>query len=439
VPEGATKLVLSEYAFPYPEDSRMYEFLSVLQNREVDRLRYFLENEQGALLDLLSVEVGAVANVDPAEGTFPLVVYSGLAGSGAIENYYLFEYLASHGFVVALAHSIGANQVNPAGQASDLEAAARDLELAAALAGELPFADNQKLAFCGNGLGAQAAVIAAMRSARARAVVVANPLSANGVPVEVWQAHPSYSPDRIQVPAILIADGETVDESAKVLESMRYADRTLFRCANPQLRRLSQYDLVMLIAEGENAPAAEVSGAEAYVSLCHAVRGSLENCLKDGDAAEPAAETSPETVQLVSHTAAIKPPPTPAQFVNILRTHGLSTVAELNDQFNFFDPASPLLPENLLNGLAYQSMQTGDIETGWQVIKWATEAYPGSANIWDSFADVSMAKGDSATALMALKKSLEVLPADSLIIPDIRTYIETNTPNRIAELENALN
>jgi hypothetical protein len=55
-----TQMVYGEYVFPYPEDERFFDFISAIQDREIRSLHRLLDNNGSAVLDLLSVRVGAI-------------------------------------------------------------------------------------------------------------------------------------------------------------------------------------------------------------------------------------------------------------------------------------------------------------------------------------------------------------------------------------------
>jgi hypothetical protein len=84
--------------------------------------------------------------------------------------------------------------------------------------------------------------------------------------------------------------------------------------------------------------------------------------------------------------------------------------------------------------MGYQYLQRGDAGSAHLIFGWCKQAYPGSANACDSYADACLALGDTTAAIESLKKSLELLPYDSTIAERFRTYILENTPRRISEL-----
>lgn len=74
------------------------------------------------------------------------------------------------------------------------------------------------------------------------------------------------------------------------------------------------------------------------------------------------------------------------------------------------DAKAFLFPEAALNLLAYQRMQDADLAQAITLFQLNTEAYPDSANVYDSLGDAYVAAGQNELALAATRKALELLP-----------------------------
>ena len=89
--------------------------------------------------------VAAVGSATPAEGRHPVVVYSLGDDMHSLENVVLWEYLASHGYMVAVTPSMGHKEVpmEPIGLTA-VEIRARDMEFALGWLRDVPFADMDR-------------------------------------------------------------------------------------------------------------------------------------------------------------------------------------------------------------------------------------------------------------------------------------------------------
>jgi predicted Zn-dependent protease len=64
--------------------------------------------------------------------------------------------------------------------------------------------------------------------------------------------------------------------------------------------------------------------------------------------------------------------------------------------------------ESELNELGYRMLQTRKVKEAIELFKLNAEAYPQSANVYDSLAEAYMASGDKELAIKNYKKSLEL-------------------------------
>ena len=148
---------------------------------------------------LLDFTAFAYRNAKPASGSFPVVIFAGGAFHSEDENVVLWEYLASHGYVVAAFPSVGVGQTSlPAG----LEVQARDVESVIGHLKSAPFADRTRLAATGFSFGGAAALVAAARNTWIDALVGldASFIATRFVPVV--RAAPLFSPARVRVPVL---------------------------------------------------------------------------------------------------------------------------------------------------------------------------------------------------------------------------------------------
>jgi hypothetical protein len=111
--------------------------------------------EAAAFKRLLASRTFAVKDAPAVDGRFPVVIYHpGLSGSFE-DNSVLFEYLASHGYVV-LSSAYPEAEASVVNINGDLTCSFRDMEFLSRYARGLPFADADLLAAMGHSYGANA-------------------------------------------------------------------------------------------------------------------------------------------------------------------------------------------------------------------------------------------------------------------------------------------
>jgi tetratricopeptide (TPR) repeat protein len=89
---------------------------------------------------------------------------------------------------------------------------------------------------------------------------------------------------------------------------------------------------------------------------------------------------------------------------------GIVKFKELYSQMKTRQPDSALVGEDYINNLGYSLVAQHRMKEAIDVLKLNVEAYPKSANTYDSLAEVYMNNGDKALAIQYYRKALEVDP-----------------------------
>jgi pimeloyl-ACP methyl ester carboxylesterase len=93
-----------------------------------------------------------------------------------------------------------------------------------------------------------------------------------------------------------------------------------------------------------------------------------------------------------------------------------------------------LFPETALNLLGYQHLQAGKTKEAIELFKLNTEAYPASANTYDSLGDAYLADGQNDLALQSSRKAIDML-ADDKSNDDRKKAIRASAEQKIAKLK----
>ena len=93
-----------------------------------------------------------------------------------------------------------------------------------------------------------------------------------------------------------------------------------------------------------------------------------------------------------------------------------------------------LFPENETNLLGYQLLQEGNAKDAVEVFKLNVEAYPASANTYDSLSDGYLALGNKEEALRYAEKAIEMLPKDAEASDDLKKLMREGAEKKIKEL-----
>src|ERR1017187_1673234 len=159
-----TSMLYRDYFRAVSADSPVPEFAQRLRKFTRDMAcQYMLGKEFEKLTDheraawdgVLATPVFATLNVTAASGRFPVVIHHPGLGGTFDDNAVVYEYLASHGYVV-LSSAYQAADSSTLNIDGDLATSQEDLNFLLRYAATLPFADLSKVAAMGHSYGAQA-------------------------------------------------------------------------------------------------------------------------------------------------------------------------------------------------------------------------------------------------------------------------------------------
>ena len=429
-------MVYGEYAFAAPEDSRFYPLLSELQGREAGYTIAFLAGSRGLLQDLMNMNVTAFKDAPREQGEFPLIVYHPDVIGGISQNAVMCEYLASHGFVVATSHALGAQTLNAAMDAVGLETMIRDREFVYGYMRDYPQVDNNKPGLLGVGTGGLSALLMQMRNTDIEAVAALDGILAYNYGIRLGTEFPNYSVARAEVPILqmYVADHDSLDLS--LVDSLRFSQRLLFAVSERNRNDFTLYPFAGALLADTSVERLRGTAAF-YGRLCETVREFFEVFLK-GDNLESKAFLSPapDTYWPVTYSLKEKeiPPPTEIQFVEMIQEDKIERAIEIYEQLKKTRPGYVFFQEATMNGLGYQLLQQNRLGEARRIFRMNTEAFPNSANVWDSYADACLASGDTETAITCYERVLEVLPSDSAVGPQVRELLQNNATQGLEQL-----
>jgi hypothetical protein len=93
-----------------------------------------------------------------------------------------------------------------------------------------------------------------------------------------------------------------------------------------------------------------------------------------------------------------------------------------------------LAPEGAINLLGYELLQGGRAPDAIGIFELNVEAYPGSANTFDSLADGYLAAGDKVKALEFARKALAALPGDTSAPEAFKQQIRESAEGKVRQL-----
>jgi dienelactone hydrolase len=128
--------------------------------------------------------------------------------------------------------------------------------------------------------------------------------------------------------------------------------------------------------------------------------------------------------------------PTPAEefWTTLTAPGGIAKARQMYDASKAAGARHVLFPENETNQLGYQLLQGGNARDAVEVFKLNVEAYPGSANAYDSLSDGYLALGNREEALRYADEAIEMLAKDTEAPDDFKALVRESAEKKIKDL-----
>lgn len=389
-----------------------------------------------------SFALTATRDAAPAAGPFPLIV--GMLRP--VSSIVAAEHLASHGYVVGFVERQAQEAILAEGRRREglvIMEGVRDLEVAISRLRQEPNVDQRRLGaqgFSGDGL---AQLVLAMRHPDVDAVALLESIWRAPDNTSSYQEVPAYDPLALRAPlfyAYSLNLGRDTNEHIADLTGMRYAPRSLLYLGEPKMAHgdFATEGMVLASTLERRAPA-----RPALARAAQAVYGyqrTFFDAYVKGDAAALARVAKPPTVrpggsmiELV-HRPAIVPALSRTELQSGMAGDPAAAAARARADLAR-DPKAPVFDETWLNQIGYGFLQRGQHAAAVAMLTLASEAYPASANTFDSLSEVLEAAGRRAEALAAAERALGLLPGDTAVPAEQRTALEAGLRARVQRLK----
>ena len=413
-PGTGPRLTVADYAIAHLPSSD-----AVRIRERLDGLRRFL-SQFGSLDDdmwsrLQATPLEGVREAPPARGRFPLLIGQLRPLSTTVTA----EYLASHGYVVAMTYSEGPE---PGGAGPGLDVAVRDMEFAIPQLRALPFVDQASLATLGVSGAGFSQILLAMRHPDVEAACdlesaifddrVMWPLSRG------W----GYELTAMRVPFLHTYSVPLAKRESRIadFENMRYSTRHHYLVDAPQIHH---WDFA---TEGMAASVLKLRGdastrlQQAFETTNRYVLAFFNAYVKDDAAGlaflkrDPSANGAPAGLATIREISAVVPAPTSDELYTLLTTKGVAAAMAELDLGRGRDPEAATFREAEINRLGYRLLRQKKFPEAIAVLQRNVALFPVSSNALDSLAEAQETAGDRSAALETTRKALEVLAKQEL-------------------------
>jgi dienelactone hydrolase len=378
----------------------------------------------------LHEEVFAVKDAVPAEGPFPLIVHMPGYNGSPDDHAYLFEYLASHGYVVAAVPNMGMYCREIDDEAASLEVQARDLAFIVARMGDFSCVDLSRVGTTGMSWGGFSNVLFGERDARVDAVLTLDGAITMPEELKLIEAVPGYSHKKFDKAymQLLVAPAEAKfrPKDLRFFDALEYGDAHMaqfrgvdhdeFSCGYLRLRNLRETDperIAYLEEFSREIYRCALRFFDAYLKGDEAAYRSLvEAADKD---VEP--ETGKGMIVLRRFKKGKPRPLTRGEFVDLIKSRGAVEAAKIYADYSRSHPGSALIVSSLIGPLYIDAFESGDYKEAMAICELWRAGLPDEPGALFSMARIHLATGEIEKAIgcyetiLSMRVSAEIAEA----------------------------
>ena len=385
----------------------------------------------------LTEKVNALSNADFLEGKFPVVVYAASFRSSSIENFVLFEYLASNGFVVISSPSRGTDTRWLEGGTKAMETQSRDVEFLLKEIHQYEYIDFDKIALMGFSFGGLSNAITVMKNKKISALVSLDGTERYEYPV--LEKSPYFDLDRFNIPYIHFAQKDIPEEvltsdktpaelnyKFQLYDSLKYSNAYSYKFHDLGHEHFGSIGVLFTYRDKRQHKSDDKIMASYKVLSQHTLQ-FLNATLKNEENAKKFIENSPDKNNISENLISKKMKKSLTKefdFNDLALNQGYRDLIPLYKKAVAKHPTLKL-EESMLNNLGLRlSFNAGKMEQGINVFLLAVHIYPKSANLYDSLALAYLYNKDIKNAISNYKKSLELNPENQNAINKLKQLKE---------------
>jgi dienelactone hydrolase len=439
---NAEPVVYAEYIFPNPANTDFFDLLSKFQDREIYiRLHPLLQNDRGLVEDLMNEKMMAVKNASVKSGKYPLLIYHPDYRNSYCENVILCEWLAANGFVVATTQSVGATLAFPEETVKDFEAILRDREFLLTYLHDWQNIDHDKIGTLGFASGGLMAMLLAMRNSDIEAVVSLTGWNVFKTHFDLLENAYYHEPARMKAAIMQYYPDLPEQVDLMYVDSLEYCDKYYLKYGGLSPNNLVDYGVISAVLLQNRTDSPDELSASAYQDLCQRVLYFFEAYINKNEkslrlikAMPPKSTAQPNYFESV-YIAAKPAPLFEDQLVNIFLEDGVAKGVEIYKRFRQTGSSGVVIREATLNNLGYQFLMNHDMAAAVEIFRLNTDAYPHIANTWSSLAEAYMYSRNTEQAVKYFRKTLEVLPADTVNNEQFKQIIREQAESYLNRVE----
>lgn len=361
--------------------------------------------DKATLRQMVEEPTTAYRDAPPLDGLHPLIVYAPSFSYEPFENSALFEYLASHGYIVAASRSAGPETREMSEDMAGVETNVRDMELILDALHDIGHADLGKVGAAGFSWGGLSAAMLGMRNFNVQAVLALDGTLEHAEIPAVEEKH-DFQPRRIRGGYLAIVGDR--EPARSLAEEALYAD--IIELRYPDLLHWDfSSDFIRIRHRASDTDASRRALVdEAYGLIAYQARLLFDTYLKgvetnrqvllEGNmkAMNPAVVIENRTAR-----AALPAPPSPAEFAVLLRSD-VGEARRVLASAKAIDPEIELLDWSRMQ----DSVSVSPFVTKLAILELAQEELGESSILFNNYGQAWRLEGDPEKALGYFRKAL---------------------------------
>jgi tetratricopeptide (TPR) repeat protein len=392
---------------------------------------------------LLSMQTAAIRDAVPLEGKFPLLIYAPGSSGSAFENSVFCEYMASHGYIVAALPSLGPYARNASVDLTGFYAYMQDIEFVIGVMHDFPNVDHDRLAIAGFSMGGSAATLVQMRNTDIDAVVYFDTGIVYGI-VDSWFVPSNYyDVNSLRAPQLYLTRADAPGIDTNFADRIHYADTysVMFDEGHRHVDFISEGMFAGLIP-GYLTQAPSKDSKLLFETVCTYAHHFLDAYLKKDPLQLKYLEQKPEQNGLAANYLTVEfkkageAPPRDFELAAMVREQrNVDQLRQIFERAKAKNPDAPVFRETTINQLGYEFLFQGNTELAVNLFRLNVEAFPKSANAYDSLSESYVRSGNKDLAIENVRKALELLPNDASISEQRRELIRRSAEDRLKKLQ----
>lgn len=366
--------------------------------------------DEQKLREMVEQSTSAFRDVTPADGYFPLIVYAPSFSYEPFENSALFEYLASHGYIIAGNRSSGPETREMSYDLAGVEASVRDLETIIDAIQGFGHADLKRVGAAGFSWGGLSSAVLAMRNYNVRAVLALDGTFEHAEIPSIEEQY-NFAPRRLRGGYMAILGDR--EPARSLVDEALYADR--FELRYPDLLHwdfASDFLRIGVHSAGEPDAARRALVDEAYGLIAYQARLLFDAYLKGVESNRQVllegnmqAMNKAVVIENRAARAALPPPPSAAEFAEILRSDA-EEAQQIYAEVRKGDPEIELLNWMMLQDV----VTTSPFQTKLAILDFVKAELGESSILFNNYGQAWRLEGDPERALGYFHQALEHNP-----------------------------